>query len=89
MRFSSHERKDLRYLHNQYELVLSSPERKECPAKGSSARVARRAHPNNNRIHGITGLIAPGWAGLSSLELYIPLEIVGVELFCDQVDMRD
>lgn len=82
MRFSSHERKDLRYLHNQYELVLSSLERKECPAKGSSARVVRRAHPNNNRIHGITRLIASGWAELS-LELYIPLEIVGDELVCD------
>jgi hypothetical protein len=41
MRFSSQQRKDLRYLHDHEELVSSSPERKECPAKGSSARVAR------------------------------------------------
>jgi hypothetical protein len=42
MRFSSRESEDLRYLHDNYELVFSGPERKECPIKGSSARVAKR-----------------------------------------------
>lgn len=39
MRFSSQEREDLRYLHDHDELVFNSLERKECPIKGSSARV--------------------------------------------------
>jgi hypothetical protein len=51
MRFSSQEREDLRYLHDHDELVFNSLERKECPIKGSSARVVRRRRHCNATEH--------------------------------------
>jgi hypothetical protein len=75
MRFSSPEREDLRYLHDHDELVFSSLERKECPIKGSSARVARRRTHRNATEHRGDGWmifsgLAEGWIEHTSRVLW-------------------
>jgi hypothetical protein len=49
MRFSSQGHRDLRYLHDHFELVFRSLERKECPVKGSLARVVGGEFPTEER----------------------------------------